>query len=103
MGNCMETCSPRVDEGEVKPRGAGESGVGGGKEGGLKVKVLLTRGELQWLMLQLEEEEKRLEDVLMEMDRERRRREGAGRAQGWKPSLESIMEVPEVQSSDMGE
>lgn len=100
MGNCMDACSPRVEERELKPGGAGESGVGAGKEGGFKVKVLLTRGELRWLMLQLEEEEKRLEDVLMEMGRERWRREGAGRAGGWKPSLECIMEVTEVQSSD---
>ncbi|XP_017697264.1 uncharacterized protein LOC120111730 [Phoenix dactylifera] len=101
MGNCMETCSPRLEEGEVKPRGVGESGVGVGKEGGFKVKILLTRGELEWLMLQMEKGEKTLEDVLMEMGRERR--EGAGKAQGWKPSLESIIEVPEVQSFDAGE
>ncbi|XP_019704677.1 uncharacterized protein [Elaeis guineensis] len=106
MGNCMEPCSPRLEEGEVKARGVEEGeggvGVGVGKEGGFKVKILLTRGELEWLMLQMEKGEKRLEDVLMEMGRERKG-EGAGKAQGWKPSLESITEVPEVQSFDAGE
>lgn len=102
MGNCMETCSPRPEEAEVKPAVGQESGVGVGKEGGFKVKILLTRGELEWLMLQMDKGEKRLEDVLTEMGRERRR-EGAGKAQGWKPSLESIIEVPEVQSFDAGE
>ncbi|KAF3333272.1 hypothetical protein FCM35_KLT00963 [Carex littledalei] len=69
---------------------------GGGN--GVKVKVLLTRGELEWLMAQLKNGEKKLEEVLAEMGRERER--GKGRCDGWKPALESIVECPELLSFD---
>ena len=96
MGNCMETCALKQEKGEET------EGEGGGKrEGGLKVRMLLTRGELEWLMAQLKEKgEKKLEDVLAEIGRERERGEGDQRVQVWKPSLESIMEIPEAQSFD---
>lgn len=102
MGNCMEKCTARQEEREAKGSEAGgsEEAKGAGNEGkasGFKVKVLLTKGELEWLLLQLKENgEKRLEDVLEEIKRGRGK--GMGRAEGWKPSLESIMEIPEVQS-----
>lgn len=65
------------------------------KAGGSKVKILLTRSELEWLMMQLKENgERKLDDVLLEIGRQREREEE--REQVWKPTLESIMEVPEV-------
>ncbi|XP_051194080.1 uncharacterized protein [Lolium perenne] len=90
MGNCLYT------------------GDGGGSEGGgylsggdgqgrtkvteevapssvLKVKMVLTKTELEWLMAQLKGGDRRLEDVLREMARKRD-------ARGWRPSLESIDE-----------
>ncbi|KAA8520950.1 hypothetical protein F0562_011623 [Nyssa sinensis] len=104
MGNCMETCqqSPEVEryqeqeqeqhEEEEKARGSGEeSGFGFGTSG-VRIKIVLTKEELGWLMLQLENKGgKRLEDVLGEIEKGRSRK-----VAGWKPSLESIMESPEV-------
>ena len=96
MGNCMRTCTISKQEKGEECKGEG----GGKREGGLKVKVLLTRGELEWLMAQLEEKkEKKLEDVLVEIGRERER-EGDQRVRVWRPSLESIIEIPEAQGFD---
>lgn len=67
------------------------------EKGGLKIKILLTREELEWLLLQLKEKGgKGLEEVLVEIER------GRGKNEGWKPSLESIMEIPEAQTVEMG-
>ncbi|MQL72862.1 hypothetical protein Taro_005216 [Colocasia esculenta] len=102
MGNCMPRCPPAQEEQEPKEVEAGsfEAKVTGNNRGesGFKIKVLLTKGELEWLLLQLKENgEKRLEDMLGEI--ERGRGKGKIRVEGsWKPSLESIMEIPEVQS-----
>lgn len=86
-----------------REEGRGDAKVGGGggatKEGSLTVKILLTRGELEWLMIQLKEKgERKLEDVLEEIRRERERDEC--RVEVWRPTLESIMEIPEIQSVD---
>ena len=58
----------------------------------LKVKMVLTKAELEWLMAQLKSGGRRLGDVLREMARNR---EARG-AIGWRPSLESIVECPET-------
>ncbi|URD83582.1 hypothetical protein MUK42_02458 [Musa troglodytarum] len=61
------------------------------------LKILLTRKELEWLVLHLKEKgERRLEDVLVEMHREMEKERG--KAQVWKPTLESIEESPVVQN-----
>ncbi|CAM0910394.1 unnamed protein product [Alopecurus aequalis] len=71
---------------------------------GMKVKVVLTRAELEWLMAQLKSGEQRLEDVLRQMGTART---GTGaddskppppppRADGWRPRLECILECPEA-------
>lgn len=66
-----------------------------GKGNGLKVKIVLTRQELEWLMLQLEDKEgKKLEDVLGEIGK------GRTKIEAWRPSLESIIECPEVLEMD---
>ncbi|KAF8380056.1 hypothetical protein HHK36_027526 [Tetracentron sinense] len=96
MGNCLETCmhdQPREKKqqqqqgGFIKEDGSGKSGF--------RVKIVLRKEELEWLMFQLKEKGgKRLEDVLGEMER------GGRRVEVWKPSLESIMEKPEVHEMD---
>ncbi|XP_047074025.1 uncharacterized protein LOC124683580 [Lolium rigidum] len=67
---------------------------------GMKVKVVLTRAELEWLMAQLKSGDQRLEDVLRQVSTART---GATaddskpttRADGWRPRLERILECPE--------
>lgn len=67
---------------------------------GLKVKIVLTRGELEWLMAQLKSGEQRLEDVLEHMQAAKGVGGGGGSCDkaGWRPRLESILECPETQS-----
>lgn len=58
---------------------------------GVRIKVVLTKEELQWLMLRLKENEGvGVEQVLQEIQRSREK------VEAWKPSLESILEIPEV-------
>ncbi|PON45214.1 hypothetical protein PanWU01x14_260440 [Parasponia andersonii] len=107
MGNCMESCLYRKKENEVLEhkeedvRESGDHQSGFVKEkcsrkGSLRVKIVLTKEELEWFMLQLQNKDgKSLEDVLEEIER------GRGKVdQGWKPSLDSIMECPEVVEMD---
>ena len=62
----------------------------------VKVKVVLTKGELGWLVARLKEAgDRRLEDVLHEVARKREDRASAGGGgDGWRPGLESIVECP---------
>ena len=78
MGNCVHRRSPVEKQSERRSL--------------MKVKVVLTRGELEWLQLQLKGKgEKRLEDVMEEINRRRERRRKGKLA--WRPSLESITET----------
>lgn len=107
MGNCMETstCSyeeeiqQQTEQKKQEERAAAEQEQEKGgfvKQGSFRMKLLLTREELEWLLFQLKEKGgKRLEDVLVEMESVKERNEG------WKPSLESIMESPEIQTVEM--
>lgn len=64
------------------------------EESGKKIKLVLTKEELEWLMFELKSNQgKRLEDVLQEIERARER--GKTKLRVWKPSLESITEYPE--------
>ncbi|URD83581.1 hypothetical protein MUK42_02458 [Musa troglodytarum] len=91
MGNCTDRSAPKQLEEDTKPAG------GAIKEGSCMLKILLTRKELEWLVLHLKEKgERRLEDVLVEMHREMEKERG--KAQVWKPTLESIEESPVVQN-----
>lgn len=103
----MESCLNKKQEDEVlenkedlrESEGDDQSGLvkeSCSRKGSLRVKIVLTKEELEWFMVQLQNKDgKSLEDVLEEIER------GRGKVdQGWKPSLESIMECPEVVEMD---
>lgn len=104
MGNCIET-NQREEEDHNDDRAvnvaAKENGILN-TEGSVRIKIVLTREELQWLMLQLrghKEGERRLEEALEKIERARSEKLGQVEKGGrtiWKPSLDCIMEVPEV-------
>ncbi|CAM8950527.1 unnamed protein product [Rhodiola kirilowii] len=125
MGNCMETCLLRQAQDELhgemeitktcpknqrqeeadhedqeEMQNGKELGEIGNKDGGIvRVKIVLTKEELQWLMMQLKSDgELRLENMLEEI--ERGRKKVVCDIGGWKPSLESIMETPEFLEMD---
>ncbi|KAL8521273.1 hypothetical protein ACS0TY_011709 [Phlomoides rotata] len=84
MGNCIERCkhSSQTDHDEVKSEQ---------KNGKMRIKIVLTKEELEWLMLQLNDTQgnkKNIEDVLGEIQRSREDTATAN----WKPSLDSILE-----------
>lgn len=99
----METCILRQQD-EVKMHNQQEEGTGKSSgfvndegKNGARVKVVLTKEELKWLILQLNEKRgMKLEQVLQEIERGREKvLEGS-----WKPSLESILEAPEMLEID---
>ncbi|KAK1382387.1 hypothetical protein POM88_020122 [Heracleum sosnowskyi] len=109
MGNCMETFpfyqekdetrkvedqEAEVDENQgdfVK-----ESTSGFQDATKVRIKVVLSKEELEWLVFELEnhKNERSLEDILEEI--ESSRESYRGKIVSWKPSLESIKESPEV-------
>ncbi|KAK9121918.1 hypothetical protein Syun_019535 [Stephania yunnanensis] len=123
MGNCMETCAQEKitdqylgqhhdhqDQSIVIRDDHNEGSNFGSSGSGLRVKVVLTRVELEWLLFQLQERKgggtnsiKRLEDVLGEMERSSKRvvvgdqysDDDDEDSTRWKPSLDSIMETPD--------
>lgn len=100
MGNCMETCQQRqkteeMQQGDHETERSARPFVkeSGFEKGSVRFKIVLTKEELAWFMLQLKDKEgKRLEDVFREIEKQR----GKGKVEAWKPSLESIMESPDV-------
>ncbi|CAN6216718.1 unnamed protein product [Urochloa humidicola] len=74
---------------EVEPPPAAE---------GLKVKVVLTRAELEWLMAQLKTGDRRIQDVLHHMQAAKANAAAASPTHkgGWRPRLESILECQET-------
>ncbi|KAL5747680.1 hypothetical protein ACOSP7_024693 [Xanthoceras sorbifolium] len=109
MGNCMERCGEssgemRMEEEEQIQGEERRKVLGFVKEsddefvkGGVKVKIVLRREELEWLMLQLKNNEgKKLEEILEEIERGREKE----KVEPWRPSLESIMETPELLEMD---
>ncbi|KAG8058618.1 hypothetical protein GUJ93_ZPchr0002g24763 [Zizania palustris] len=103
MGNCLQTSGGAGGDGVTRRRitGGGEEEDEAGSV--LKVKMVLTKAELEWLMAQLKAGDRRLEDVLQEMARKRHDSlpaggggGGGGGGDGWRPSLESIVECPET-------
>ena len=62
----------------------------------VKVKIVLTRGELEWLMAQLKSGDQRLDDVLQHVQAHQAAlNSGKPAAAGWRPRLESIVECPD--------
>uniref|UniRef100_A0A0E0DY73 Uncharacterized protein n=1 Tax=Oryza meridionalis TaxID=40149 RepID=A0A0E0DY73_9ORYZ len=123
MGNCLQSGggAAALGDGKMSMRRRVCGGGGGGEEEDetagsssssssvMKVKMVLTKAELEWLMAQLKAGDRRLEDVLQEMARKRNRgllttaaAAGGGGGDGadgcWRPSLESIVEGPEMSS-----
>ncbi|KAK4748662.1 hypothetical protein SAY87_015248 [Trapa incisa] len=124
MGNCLETYSNQswVRREEIRNSNSvreledcsGERGDSSGIKGraAMRVKVVLTREELEWLMLQLRDSKggsvgsrkRSLEEILGEIERGRSsksssspsRTAAAAAAAVWRPSLDSITEIPEV-------
>ncbi|OEL31488.1 hypothetical protein BAE44_0007493 [Dichanthelium oligosanthes] len=110
MGNCIQSSSSGsrggafAGEGRlaVQPRRSGGRSSGGKDEeeeqgasppsSVVKVKMVLTKDELGWLVARLKAGDRRLEDVLHEMARKREGVRAGGN--GWQPSLESIVECP---------
>lgn len=94
MGNCMETYTLKpmeVQKEEEEERRRSGDDNSKGKNNGLRMKIVLTKEELKWLILQLNEKEGiTMEQVLEEIER------GRQKVEGWKPSLESIVEAPEI-------
>lgn len=84
MGNCVRG-GKQVREAEEDVEIKEE------EESGKKIKLVLTKEELERLMFELKSNQgKKLEDVLHEIEREREREKTKIRV--WKPSLESISE-----------
>ncbi|GJN40462.1 hypothetical protein PR202_gb29677 [Eleusine coracana subsp. coracana] len=109
MGNCLNPASKRLGS-EMMTREEAESlsevkrisqvlqeeeEETSAQTEGLKVKIVLTRAELEWLMSQLKTGERRLEDVLHHMQAAKQL--AADRNGGaWRPRLESIVECQET-------
>ncbi|CAI0408691.1 unnamed protein product [Linum tenue] len=108
MGNCLAPSKKRCQVHQVEEQHdlpavnrksdnttnpeKGETDDGGG--GGVKVKVVLTKDELEWLMYELRVKSNKLEDALAEIERNRALK-SVSVYQCWQPSLESIIESPE--------
>ncbi|PIA34684.1 hypothetical protein AQUCO_03700160v1 [Aquilegia coerulea] len=105
MGNCMETYSSWKPQEEMKQEENEQQFEdfpmenAGLEKGGFRLKIVLRKDELEMLMYQLNDRRgKTLEDLLSEIEK------GRGKVieevKSWKPSLESIMESPEVYEMD---
>ncbi|ESW30575.1 hypothetical protein PHAVU_002G164500 [Phaseolus vulgaris] len=95
MGNCMETQRDGAEEKQEEEEERGRRFVkvkeSEGKNG-VSMKVVVTKEELKWLIVELQEKKgMRLEEMVAEIERGREEK-----VEGWKPSLDSIMEAPEM-------
>nr|XP_043639902.1 uncharacterized protein LOC122611016 [Erigeron canadensis] len=104
MGNYMETCIQREPTQEEKPQDPQQqqekqdnektSETFSKESSTVRVKLVLTKDELQWLLLQLKKDQgRKLEDMLGEIEKSRITGESVSK---WKPCLESIMESPNI-------
>ncbi|KAL0408037.1 UNVERIFIED_CONTAM: hypothetical protein Sradi_1738100 [Sesamum radiatum] len=82
MGNCIETCREGPEK-EMNPHPNSER---------TRIKIVLTRHELEQLLFQLNSSEgkRQLQDVLVEIQTTREK------AAAWRPCLDTIIECPQV-------
>ncbi|KFK33691.1 hypothetical protein AALP_AA5G047200 [Arabis alpina] len=116
MGNCMERWRQREQEEErkidVRERVKGSFKFDGDDDvhGGMKVKLVLTRHELDMFLLQMNRNHDgnlmMSKDVMVELEKWIIRTSSSSSlssspsSMAWEPSLESIVECPEVQEMD---
>ncbi|XP_045810302.1 uncharacterized protein LOC123904718 [Trifolium pratense] len=93
MGNCMETYTMKPMEMEQQKEEETKTTINDDNKGknGVSMKIVLTKEELKWLIFQLNNKGMKVEQVLQEIEKGRQKIE-----EGWKPSLESILEAPEI-------
>ncbi|KAL8201014.1 hypothetical protein R6Q57_012353 [Mikania cordata] len=101
MGNYLETCIQRKPAEEETPQQQEKqepgktSGTFSKESCTMRVKLVLTKDELQWLLVQLKKDHgRKLEQLLQEIEKGRSTGESVTK---WKPCLESIMETHEIQ------
>lgn len=110
MGNCVETCRQEDPRSRTDMTDVLEKGPKGGSSG-VQVKVVLTKEELEWLLLRLSTTTTRLgssgglgndklEEFLGQIESARKARRKLNVDVSWKPSLESITEAPEFHEMD---
>ncbi|XP_010545154.1 PREDICTED: uncharacterized protein LOC104817601 [Tarenaya hassleriana] len=98
MGNCMERW--KEGGGERRERERGPFKVDGGG-GGMKVKIVLTRHELEMFLLQYDGKLMMSNDVIGELEKKIKPSSSMRpSSMPWKPSLDSIVECPEIQEMD---
>ncbi|CAH8384852.1 unnamed protein product [Eruca vesicaria subsp. sativa] len=111
MGNCMERCRREGMQGKTKVReNAKECFRLDDEDGhdGMKVKIVLTRHELDMFLLQMNKNHDgnlmMTKDVMGELEKRIIQAKSSllssPSSMSWEPSLESIMECPEVQEMD---
>ncbi|CAA0812088.1 Unknown protein [Striga hermonthica] len=94
MGNCINKSKVRPQTEAIKPHHDQEETKSDTDKNGstVRIKIVLTKEELEWLMLQLENRKgKKVEDVLNEIQRNRGKRHVV-----WRPSLDRITECHEL-------
>jgi len=88
----METYTMRPVEMERQQEEETKSSINDTKgKNGVSMKIVLTKEELKWLIFELNKKGgMKVEQVLEEIEK------GRQKVEGWKPSLESILEAPEM-------
>ncbi|KAL0693959.1 hypothetical protein Bca4012_061139 [Brassica carinata] len=114
MGNCMERwMQVEGEEGKIEVREKakesfkldGDDDDQDERQGGTKVKIVLTRHELDMFLLQMNRNHDgnlmMTKDVMVELEKRIIKPSSSlSSSMAWEPSLESIMECPEVQEMD---
>lgn len=113
MGNCMERWiqEEEEEEGKIKviERSKESFKLDGDNDedvhGGMKVKIVLTRHELDMFLLQMNKNQDgnlmMSKDVMIELEKRIIRTSSSSpSSMAWEPSLERIVECPEVQEMD---
>ncbi|CAL9237438.1 unnamed protein product [Arabidopsis halleri] len=113
MGNCMERwLQGEGEDGKIEVTERAKESFkldgddNGDSHGGMKVKIVLTRHELDMFLLQMDRNHDGnlmiTRDVMVELEKRiiRASSLSSPSSMAWEPSLESIVECPEVQEMD---